>query len=445
MSVNFRRIKKWLLAASAVAFVFAATSLFILYFTNTGYEFRSNAKKYVDMNISQNWGIQKKILVTIDRFLTLMPLAENIDFDKESAPQGAKINKSAISPLLAEAKNIIKVEDELSLVVAISNAVAGDFILVSPGIYTIKQRNIRTKWGGTKKNPIVLAASRLGDVEIKFDSLEGLLITEPYWIVKNLSFEGICLYDGSCEHAIHLYGDADHIVIENNIFRNFNAPLKSNGNYSTEKASFPDFITISNNDFYNDRLRKTDLPTVAMDVVGGNGWLIKNNFIADYARKLKGRISEVYMAFIKGAGQGSRFEGNVINCAWRVPHQSSLDIRVGFSLGNGGTAERFCQDGRCEYEHLDGQIKRNLILNCRNDVGIYLNKASSTKISENVLLNTYGIDARFPQTSASINQNILHGRIKSRDGGFINQRDNNVLSPGEIPDDELIRVILSQR
>lgn len=445
MIINFKRFKKWFLAAVLVNLVFAATSLFILYFTNTGYEFRSNAKKYVDMNIPQNWGIQKKILVAIDRFLTIMPISENINFDKESAPQGAKLNKSAISSLMAAANDIIKVDDELSLVVAITNAQAGDFILVSPGTYTVSQHNISTEEAGTKEHPIVLAASRLGDVVIKFDSLEGILITQPHWIIKNFSFQGICLYDGNCEHAIHLYGDADHVVIENNVFRNFNAPLKSNGNYSAEKARFPDFVTVSNNDFYNDRLRKTDMPTVAIDVVGGNEWLIENNFIADYARKLKGRISEVYMAFLKGAGQGSRFEGNVINCAWRVPHQSSLDIRVGFSLGNGGTAERFCQDGRCEYEHLNAQIKRNLILNCRNDVGIYLNKASSTQISENVLLNTYGIDARFPQSSASISQNILHGRIKSRDGGFINQSDNNVLSPGEIPDDELIRIILSQR
>lgn len=445
MTFNLQRIKKWFLAAILVSFLFGITSLCILYFTNAGYELRSNAKKYVDLNTHQNWGIRKKILITLDQFLSIVPMKDDLYFSKENAPQGAKVSKSAISSLMAASKNIIEINNELSLTAAISNAKAGDFILVSPGTYTINQRNIRTRWGGTKTDPIVLAASRLGKVEIKFNSLEGLLITQPYWIVKNFSFEGICRYDGNCEHAIHLYGDADNVTIDNNVFRNFNAPLKSNGNYSSKRVSFPDFVLVSNNDFYNDRLRKTGLPTVAIDVVGGNDWVIENNFIADYARKLKGRISEVYMAFVKGAGQNSRFEGNVVNCAWRVPHQSSLDIRVGFSLGNGGTGKRFCQDGRCEYEHLGGQIRRNLILNCRNDVGIYLNKASSTKISENVLLNTYGIDARFAETSASISQNILHGRIKSRDGGFINERDNNVLSPGEIPDDELIRVILSQQ
>ncbi len=445
MTVDLKRIRKWLFAAIAVSMVFGLTSFLILYYTNAGHELRSNAKKYVDMNIPQNWGIHRKILVGIDRFLSVMPQVQNISFDKYGAPQGAKISKSAISSLMAKANNIIKVEDELSLIVAIKNAKAGDFILIAPGTYRIEQQSVLFNRGGTEEQPIVLAASQLGEVEFKLDSLEGLLITEPYWIVKNISFEGVCLYDGNCEHAIHLYGDADYTIIDNNIFRNFNAPLKSNGNYSTTKASFPDFVTVSNNDFFNDRLRRTDLPTVGIDVVGGNDWKIQNNFIADYARELKGRISEVYMTFLKGAGQNARFEGNVVNCAWQIPHQSSLDIRVGFSFGNGGTGERFCQDGECEYEHLNGQIKRNLFLNCMNDVGIYLNKAGSTQISENVLLNTYGIDARFPETSASINRNVLHGRIKSRDEGFIRQQENSVLSPGEIPEGGLLSVILTQQ
>lgn len=438
------KLKKLFFISFFAGLFLALLGLAFLYFTTAGYELRSNGKKYVDMNISQNWGIRKFILVQIDNFLSLMPVPEDIPFDKDSALQGAKPHKSSIASLLIGAQRIVKVNNEADLVNAIRRAQAGDFILLAPGEYTVKRRTIIADNGGNAQQPIVLAAEQLGQVSIKLDSLEGLLIEHPYWIIKNLQFEGICQFDGECEHAIHLYGDADHALIENNVFRNFNSPLKANGNYSFEKSSFADNVVVSNNDFYNDRLRKTGMPTTAIDVVGGNNWVIKDNFIADYARVRKRRVEEAYMAFLKGAGQNSLFENNVVLCSWKVPHQSSLDIRVGMSLGNGGTGKQFCQDGRCDYEHSNGVIRRNIILNCRNDVGIYLNKASSTRVEQNVILNTYGIDARFNETSGSFVNNIMHGRIRSRDGGFISERDNHLLSPNEPPDQQLMDAILSQ-
>jgi hypothetical protein len=63
-------------------------------------------------------------------------------------------------------------------------------------------------------------------------------------------------------------------------------------------------------------------------------------------------------------------------------------------------------------------------LDCPNDVGIYLNKAADTLIHNNLVLNTRGIDVRFPETDAMIANNVIDGRILRRDGGSFTAERN---------------------
>lgn len=429
-------IKRILAIASSLAIFSVVIFYLLLTYTKEGLELRMKAKQYVDMNVNQNWGIRKNILISIDFLLTLFPeQVETIEIDKNSALQGAKLKNSDLSGDILRSKKLKTVENAQQLQLAIRNAVAGELILIEPGTYEISRRKITLKHSGTAENPIILAARNLGEVKLKLRSLEGLFIDQAHWQVKNLSFEGICERDGRCEHAIHLYGDADHILIHNNIFKNFNSPIKANGDYSDagEPAAFADNVTVSSNDFYNDRPRVTGLPTTAIDVVGGNDWLIENNFIADFVRKFRGKNVVVYMAFLKGAGKNSVIQDNIVMCSWKIPYQSSRDIRVGLSLGNGGTQAQFCQDGKCVSEHSGGLIQRNLIVNCEHDVGIYLNKASNTRIQDNVILNSLGIDVRFPTTSATVTNNILHGRVKARDGASLTSEGNRIVPYGQLP------------
>ena len=169
------------------------------------------------------------------------------------------------------------------------------------------------------------------------DSVEGFTVSKAHWIFKNLKINGACEHDYKCEHAFHLKGDADYLLLDNNIITNFNAAIKSNGSYSTVPAQFPDNVRITNNDFYNVRERNTRSPASPIDAVGGDNWSIRHNFVADFTRVVSESKSVVYGAFLKGGGMGGVISDNVINCAWKVPYQSSLDIRVGLSLGNGGT------------------------------------------------------------------------------------------------------------
>src|SRR3546814_1462175 len=88
-------------------------------------------------------------------------------------------------------------------------------------------------------------------------------------------------------------------------------------------------------------------------------------------------------------------------------------IRIGFSFGGGGTAQRFCRNNSCTNEHYDGVARSNVIMDCPNDVGIYLNKSKGTLIHNNALINTRGIDVRFAGTSALIVNTVIDGDRKS--------------------------------
>jgi hypothetical protein len=310
---------------------------------------------------------------------------------------------------------------------ALTQALPGQKIVIAAGEYRITQPLVMG-FDGTQQQPILLTTLDAGSVRMLVDSVEGINLSKKYWHISNLIFEGICAKHQTCEHAIHIFGDADYVTIHNNQFINFNAAIKANGNFSAVKKQFADYVTLSANDFYNLSLRQTNTPSTPIDVVGGNNWLVKQNYIADFAKAPTNKISVSYGAFMKGGGHNGVFAGNIVNCAAQIPHQSKLDVRIGLSLGNGSTGPTFCQSTSCEVEHTGGIIRDNLILNCINDVSIYLNKAAATKISGNTILNSYGIDARFPQTSVSVINNQIDGWIRARDGAFVSQRDNQQIN-----------------
>lgn len=416
---------------SAAFISLASLAFWILHSSTFAYEYGIKAQQYVTINLPKNWGIRKSLLEYGDTMLKLRPVPDKVTFDRAQSPAGVSENPQKSSLLLPSEENILHVTDSTTLLQALKNAIAGQLILLAPGDYIVKQRTIRVGHGGEPTFPITLAAEKPGLVEIQLDSLEGLYINKPHWVIKNLTFRGICSHHSACEHALHLTGHGDHILIENNRFIDFNAHLKSNGRGTNGQLHFPDNVIVRHNDFYNTRIRESRNPASPIDVVGGNNWQITDNFIADFSRKVRGKPSVVYGAYLKGGGENGVISNNVINCAWRIAHQSVLDIRVGLSLGNGGTGKRFCQSENCAYEHKGGIIEKNLLLNCSNDVAIYLNKATDTRITDNILLNSVGIDARFSATSVVADNNVIQGRIKARDGASLESEHNKLLRPAQ--------------
>lgn len=292
------------------------------------------------------------------------------------------------------------------LIDAIDNAARGDVITLAPGTYTVNQ-NLICDASGSAAEPIIVRAEQLGDASIRFNATEGFKVSGAHWLFENLDIEGICSSHSSCEHAFHLFGDADFVHIRANRMHEYNAMIKSN----ITNGDFPDDVVVEFNEFFNSSVRNTSNPVTPIDIVGGRRWKVRANLIADFAKGQGNGIS--YAAFLKGNSKDGLFERNLVIC--ELHHTGGT--RVGLSFGGGGSdPDSICEEGTCTPEHAGGIMRNNVILNCP-DVGIYLNEAADVQIHNNTIFDTSGIDVRFDASIADLRNNLLSGVIRERDGG----------------------------
>ena len=298
---------------------------------------------------------------------------------------------------------------------AITTALPGDIIQLAPGHYSFGKIDITRP--GTAAAPISLRAAQLGDVAIDSPAVELFKVYAPYWHFANLIVRGTCRDDTYCDHALHVVAGATHLLIRNNRFEDLNAAIKING----ERGKFPDDGIIEGNTFTNSHPRRTGAPVTPIDLDDANGWDVRNNVITDFVRDWY-RGGATYGAFAKGAGQGNVFERNFVACEWKL--RGWPGAQVGLSLGGGGMGPSLSRDhGRSGIEQFFGVIRDNLIVSC-GDAGIYLNRATRAMVEHNTLLDTSGIEARFPQSSAEVIGNMIDGTITARGGAIIHSRDN---------------------
>lgn len=400
-------------------------------------EFALKVKKYTALNIPKNKGMQKKALQVIDKisapFFNIEPLPQ-ADVDFMVYDFLAKMSSSSTGKIFALSTQRIEVDNETSLLAAVKKAQPGDVIYLLPGTYHIDARKFKLKTfaGGSELSPIVITAEP-NTVELISKVQEVLNIRHSFWQVSNLTFVGQCDLDQSCDHAIHIVGSVDNIVIQANTFKNFNAHIKANGKVKNGQRDFPNNGLISHNVFFNEWVRETKASVTPIDVVGGGNWYIGHNFIADFAKKKKKgqAIGYTYGAFLKGASANGIIENNLVICQWKLPSYASIDSRIGLSLGGGGTSEGLCETETCEYEHLNGVIRNNNIVNCTNEVGIYLNKAQNTTVVDNLIVGTLGIDARYQTSSGKVSNNVYQGRFSNRAGSSVHY-ENNTKFNGEL-------------
>lgn len=316
------------------------------------------------------------------------------------------------------AAEVVAVDSTAQLLSAIADAEPGDEIVLAAGTYAVGQ-NVRCNASGTDAAPIVVRAARFGDAVIEFDAVEGFVVAGAHWQFEDLVVRGVCAADSDCEHAFHVVGPGDDVVIRNNRVVNFNAHVKSNG--SGDPRVWPDRGLIEANEFYNEAVRATSSPVTPLDLVGGDDWVVRRNFIHDFAKGEGNNIS--YAAFLKGKSRRGVFERNLVACE----HLHQGHVRLGLSFGGGLTGDQFCEGGDCTPEHIDGVMQNNIIANCPADVGIYIAEAENALIQFNTVVNTAGIDLRFAATSAVVANNLLDGRIRDRNGATSVQVGNVVV------------------
>jgi hypothetical protein len=302
---------------------------------------------------------------------------------------------------------------------ALAHAEGGDAITLLPGTYRIGAA-LDANRAGSAAAPVTVRARRPGSVVLEQQSSEGFRVSAPYWHFENLTMRGACGDDSTCEHAFHVTGPARHFVARNNTLVDFNAHFKINGT----QGSFPDHGLVESNTLTNTHARRTANPVTPVDLVAASDWTFRRNLISDFVKEGGDRIS--YGAFAKGGGARNLFERNVIWCERRL--RGLPGQRVGLSLGGGGTGKEYCRDRACVVEQEQGTIRGNLIAAC-SDAGIYLNSAARSSVSHNSVVDTTGIDVRFPASSADVEGNLVDGTIRSRNDGVLREHDNLSAAP----------------
>jgi hypothetical protein len=302
---------------------------------------------------------------------------------------------------------------------AIGAARPGDAITFLPGTYRFDGTYIAASRPATEAAPITVRADKRGSVVLEFNMVEGFLVTAPYWSFENLVIRGICADHSNCEHAFHVVAGANHFAARNNEIVDFNAHFKINGS----EGMYPDHGVIERNTLRNDSVRNTGNPVTLVDLVAASHWRIRGNRISDFVKGESDGIS--YGAFAKGGGADNRFEQNVVVCEDRLRGRAGQC--VGLSLGGGGSSHAACRGGRCITEQDGGVIASNLIAACSDD-GIYLNRAATSTIARNTLIDTGGIAARFGESSADVDGNLVDGSIRAL-GGATLHRDDNIDTP----------------
>lgn len=376
---------------------------------------RQLASLLIRCGIAQDWSELEEGALQVTRYPLLRSAANSHNtypyqtYNSEGQPQGLKPGYFRPPP----ESRIVSVSTTQEIIKAIKQAIPGDIITITPGDYNFKARSIAVRAAGSANQPIYVRAEHFGTVRFDMDTLEGFHVQAPFWVFENLSIQGTCEKDSQCEHAFHVIGKGQSFTLRNSEVFNFNAPVKVNLQPIGGEDYYADYGLLEYDSFFNEHPRQTGNPVTLLNINTADGWVVRGNYIADFAKNSGNRVS--YGAFMKGNGRGGIFERNLVICEHRLP--ADQGIRVGLSFGGGGTGQRYCKQGSCATEHIQGTMRNNIIMNCSRDVGIYLNRAYGSQIYHNLLYNNLGIDVRFESSSAQINNNIISGRIKNRDGG----------------------------
>ena len=307
------------------------------------------------------------------------------------------------------------VHDVDALRAAMARAAPGAVITLAPGVYDIRGSSLGASRPGSAAAPVVVRAAQPGSVELFSTVQVTIKVDAPHWRFENLTIHGACRRAADCEHAFHVVGAASGFAALNNRIDGFNAHFKING----VRGRFPDHGLIEGNSLSNPGARATARPVTPIDLVAASGWTVRGNVISNFVKLGGNRVS--YGAFAKGGGGDNVFERNLVWCEPGLKGRRGQ--QVGLSLGGGGTGQRVCRDGRCITEQDRGVIRANLIVGC-SDAGIYLNRAADSRIEDNTLIDTGGIDVRYPASSALVDGNLVDGAIRSRDDGLLRLGDN---------------------
>ena len=312
------------------------------------------------------------------------------------------------------AARTVPVADSAGLARAIAAAGAGDDIVLADGDYKIA-RHLSATAAGTSAAPITVRAQHRGQVRIFSSALVAFEVTGPHWEFRDLEVRGVCADDSNCEHAFHVVGTAAGFRLIGNRLIDFNAQLKVNANAG---HVMPVGGLVAQNEIFDTHARHTSNPVAPLDMDNASFWVARDNLIYDFQKD--GGNEVAYGAYVKGGSVAPVLERNLVICSRFVP---PVGQAVGLSLGAGGMDRALCAphwqaDIACNPETDRGIVRNNIVAAC-SDEGIYLNNAHASAILFNTLIDTAGIQFRFPGSNGTAAGNVVASGISARDGGQV--------------------------
>jgi regulation of enolase protein 1 (concanavalin A-like superfamily) len=329
------------------------------------------------------------------------------------APQLPHTNAQAASPetappLPAPTGTVVNVSTEGQLQNAVNTASAGTTIVVAPGTYTLSSTlymdvNDLTLRGATNNRNDVILVGR-GMTNGNYGSVRfGIWTNSQRITVANLTIRDVY------EHHIILNAGAEspriynvRLVDAGDQFIKSN-PDGSGGGVDNGRVEYSVFEhTTTAPDYY----------TNAVDVLTGNGWVVRNNIFRNI-RAPQGQLAGPAVLFWRGT-RNPVVEGNTfIDC------QREIALGLEAATPNDNT----------------GGIARNNFIYRRasvtgGDSAIYVADSPNTQVLHNTILvnGTYGspIEYRFSDsTGIVIQNNLLDGSISTRNGASGTVSNNN--------------------
>jgi len=159
--------------------------------------------------------------------------------------------------------------------------------------------------------------------------------------------------------------------------------------------------------------------TDGVDALGTKGWVVRDNRFV----RIRGPQSGRY-----GAGPAVLFWANSIDTV--VERNVIVDSFRGIALGLMPEPQDLSRSGDKRFDHQGGIVRNNVICNLNPwaDEGLEINGAKDVRIDHNTVMVEgslqWSISTRFPNSTATIRNNITTRNIILRDGGHANEQGN---------------------
>lgn len=288
------------------------------------------------------------------------------------------------------------VNDAKAIRAAMQAAQAGDTISIQPGDYDMGDSLVAGN-SGTKAAPITMRTSGetgYAKLRITGGSDVGFRILGGFWVLRGLHIEGNPKATLDLIQIDATRGGTDLQMIDCRISRCKEFLLKASR--SREKGA--DNVILDHCEWF-------DVPETAIDLVAGDNWIIRGNYVHDYGTD----GATHYGIFLKGGGKSGLIEGNLVD-------GKGGKGTVGISFGGGLTGAKWLplvEGGKLAPEHAGGICRNNIVVGT-GDCAYHTNNGSDCKFYNNLAYNCgagFQRQASYPPDPALVN-NVLSGSIR---------------------------------